>query len=230
MKNLIRILFILVGVVLASCSTTYEDFEPHYQLPALDILVMQDLSGSAGHLKWEPEAMVKIIMADSLRPEITLAGMYIGNESYYQTPFWAGTIRPGIVPLTGSENIYRRKSIIRQNAENRQRFEAEVRAAVSKLASYLRKPKNHAHTDLFGALEKARITLEQPAYKQSEIDFYLISDLIHDTPQDSTWQSFRYPSSVRIISVGRHKDIQLKWLFPGQQVIEIVDLRPEFLF
>jgi hypothetical protein len=229
MKTITSTSLLAALLVLSSCWPTVEKHISPQPPSAKVIFIAEDLSLSARHLNWTQEALVEIILADSLEAEITLAGMFIGNESYKQTPFLAGMIRPNIQPLSGQENVYQESRIRQQNAINRKRFEEETRAAVSKLFHYLKKPRDHKQTDLYGALSKAEIFLTQPAFCKAKIDFFLISDLRHDLPGSSAQQVFRYPSNVRIISVGRDQEIHLERLFPDQTVVEIVELRHQFL-
>lgn len=229
MKTITSTSLLAALLVLSSCWPTVEEHTPPQPPTQKVLFIAEDFSLSARHLKWTPEALVEIILADSLEAEITLAGMFIGNESYKQTPFLAGVVQPNILPLSGRENVYQRSQILQRNAANRARFEQEVHAAVRRLFNYLKKPRDHKQTDLYGALSKAEIFLTQPAFCKAEIDFFLISDLKHDLPGSSARQAFRYPNNVRIISVGRDREVRIEQLFPDQTIIEIVALRHQFL-
>jgi hypothetical protein len=103
MKTITSTSLLAALLVLSSCWPTVEKHISPQPPSAKVIFIAEDLSLSARHLNWTQEALVEIILADSLEAEITLAGMFIGNESYKQTPFLAGMIRPNIQPLSGQE-------------------------------------------------------------------------------------------------------------------------------
>ncbi|NUO01125.1 MAG: hypothetical protein HUU01_10980 [Saprospiraceae bacterium] len=218
---------LLISFLLASCQP--DDPGPAApQAPPLLVLLINDVSGSAAHLSLPPEEVTMMILTDSLRESIQLAGIVINSESGRQTPYFGKTIRPGLGMLTGRETIYERAAIEKHNDKMRQQLASAAQMETDSLLSHLNMPRADSLTDLNGALRHAQKLCAQPGFSRHEIWMILVSDLLHDLPASPRQQSFAFPPNVTIYLIGRNDEVRIETIFPENEVVELTAFRAEF--
>jgi hypothetical protein len=223
-----RTTFSLLFVGLMAACTPPDTTPPTHPEPPVLYLLLNDVTGSAGHLDLPPEELVKMILADSLRESIHLAGIRIDDKSSRQTPFVSPTLRTDLHRLTGRETIYEKARIERHNAGQRQAFESSARQATDSLLTHLQHPRTAPDTDLNGALRLAQKLARQPGFSRHEIRIVAISDLLHDFPADPNPASFPFPDNATIFLIGASDNARPDLLFPENKVIELAAFRAEF--
>jgi hypothetical protein len=218
---------LLISFLLASCQL--DDPGPAApQAPPLLVLLLNDVSGSAAHLSLPPEEVTMMILTDSLRKSIQLAGIVINGESSRQTPYFGHVVKPGFRKLSGRETIYERAAIEDHNDKERLRFASAARLEADSLLSHLNMPRTDSLTDLNGALRHAQKLCSQPGFSRHEIRMILVSDLLHDLPANPRQQSFAFPPNVTIYLIGRNDEVRIETIFPDNEVVELTAFRAEF--
>ena len=155
-------------------------------------------------------AMVSVLEAKSIEQPLLLEG-----------PFLLDTL------LESNYSIYQHPKVQRYNQEKKGHFEQKLKSALeayNKLITI----KNRPYSDVNGALRYAERLANQQRFAEAKIRVIILSDLIHDLPDESKLAVFHFPSRATIYPVSFNQIIDLNKVFPANLVEPLVSFRADF--
>ncbi len=187
--------------------------------PTLFIFV-NDISKSNYYLQVTPAQVRVLLYKYGKAGGVRMEGILIRSNSLTQQPVSTSLIRLDTQKVEGT--WLAAKQVQKKNKALKAAFDTQVEKATELIAKKILLPRNQQYSDVNAALRLAKITAEQPNYKDFKIRLVITSDLLHDVPgQKSQPAPLTLPAHVEIILIGNAPEVEFKKVFPKNKVTQL---------
>lgn len=188
------------------------------------VILLTDPSGSDTFIKPDTASLSRFL-AGYLHAGSEFTALCVLSDSYKQCPYYSGVIR--LDTLAGSSNFV----VDRQHRlENQRRLAGANQLLKPVLEQFQRKylqiPKV-PKSDVANALRVVSIAASNKAYANRKVIVILACDLLQDLIkyQAESIQPVQFPPNVQLVLIGNHPSVDLEYLFPGQNPIQLTSFQ-----
>jgi hypothetical protein len=190
-------------------------------------IILNDVSSSNSWLALTEYELLGLLLQDSSRSNITqLAGILINESGANQTPFWSREIMLENRRTDG--DIYEEAAALTFNKKSTKQFKALCAIEASRFSKQLLLPRTASYSDVNGAITLALKMSKLSRYRNYSIRLIILSDMLQDTPDGKTLETFGFPANTTIYVVGQASAVDIKQVFPKNNVVELPAFQAAF--